>query len=80
MRTFKPAAQRVYLFFRLKIIIFGSIMKTMAKIVYQTPATEVVEVRATGIICQSAVTEDYLYVGLDGDFGDLEDILGGLLP
>ena len=55
-------------------------MKTMAKIVYQTPATEVVEVRATGMVCQSAKTEDYLYVGLDGDFGDLEDILGGLLP
>ena len=65
MRTLNPLQQRVCLFFWLKIIIFGSIMKTLAKIVYQTPATEVVEVRATGMVCQSAKTEDYKFFSLD---------------
>ena len=40
-------------------------MKTLAKIVYQTPATEVVEVRATGMVCQSAKTEDYKFFSQD---------------
>ena len=65
MRTLNPLQQRVCLFFWLKIIIFGSIMKTMAKKEYQTPATEVVEVIATGMICQSAETEDYVFGNLD---------------
>lgn len=40
-------------------------MKTMAKKVYEAPATEVVEVIATGMICQSAETEDYVFGNLD---------------
>lgn len=40
-------------------------MKTMAKKIYEAPATEVVEVTATGMICQSAETEDYVFGNLD---------------
>ena len=40
-------------------------MKTMAKKVYEAPATVVVEVRATGMVCQSAKTEDYEFGNLD---------------
>ena len=40
-------------------------MKTMAKKVYETPATEVVAVRAAGMICQSTRAVDYEYVNLD---------------
>ena len=36
-------------------------MEKTAKKGYETPATEVVEVTATGKICQSAETEDYVF-------------------
>lgn len=40
-------------------------MKKTAKKGYETPATEVVEVTATGMICLSAKTEDYEFANLD---------------
>ena len=40
-------------------------MKAMAPKVYETPATEVVAVRAMGMICQSTRTVDYESVNLD---------------
>ena len=40
-------------------------MEKTAKKVYETPATEVVAVRATGMICQSTRTVDYESVNLD---------------
>lgn len=39
--------------------------KRLLKKGYETPATEVVEVIATGMICQSAETEDYVFGNLD---------------
>lgn len=40
-------------------------MEKTAKKGYETPATVVVEVTATGMICQSAKTEDYVFGNLD---------------
>ena len=40
-------------------------MEKTAKKGYETPATVVVEVIATGMICQSAETEDYVFGNLD---------------
>lgn len=40
-------------------------MKTTAPKVYETPATEVVAVRTTGMICESTRTVDYEYGNLD---------------
>ena len=40
-------------------------MEKTAKKGYETPATVVVEVTATGMICQSAKTVDYEFGNLD---------------
>ena len=40
-------------------------MEKIAPKVYETPATEVVAVSATGMICQSTRTVDYEYGNLD---------------